>query len=153
MWLFCVGSFLTTIQLIFNVYTWHTRYARNVAINTTSLVPFPSTNGLPPGQGVWRATSDSGEPVGPSVPWPPMSEWYTIENNLVSGMFIHFRRYPLVLMCLSSISDVFCFKGIVCSLHERQPMYWETHFLKPLSHNLQTAVEFTFMHCSWCDAF
>jgi hypothetical protein len=59
------------------------RYSRNVAINTTSLVPFPSTNGLPPGQGVWRATSDSGDPIGPSVPWPPMTEWYTIVDNLV----------------------------------------------------------------------
>ena len=34
-------------------------YTNNIAVNTTSLVPFPSTNGFPAGHGVWHATSDS----------------------------------------------------------------------------------------------
>ena len=59
-------------------------YRNNIAVNTTSLVPFPSTSGMDAGHGVWRATSDAGEPVGPKVPWPPMSDWYTVTSNLVS---------------------------------------------------------------------
>ena len=34
-------------------------YSNNIAVNTTSLVPYPATNGLTSGHGIWRATSDS----------------------------------------------------------------------------------------------
>jgi hypothetical protein len=46
---------------------WNQTYRNNIAVNTTSLVPFPSTSGMPAGTGIWRATSDAGESVGPPV--------------------------------------------------------------------------------------
>ena len=61
----------------------HRTYEHNIAVNTSQLVPFPTTQDQP-GKGVWQATSDSGDPVGPKVPWPPMSDWYRISANLVN---------------------------------------------------------------------
>ena len=33
---------------------------------------------------LWQATSDSGAAVGPKLPWPKMTAWYSIEKNLVN---------------------------------------------------------------------